>query len=183
MSEEFCPVAGWEGLYEVSNCGTVRATSQQARGNPSCGRVLKTHHDRDGYVRVNLRTTLFYVHRLVASAFIPNTENKPQVNHMDGCKPNNCANNLEWSTQQENMDHAVGLGLMAKQRGEFGGNSKLTAGEVLAIRSAYERGGISMAQIAPQYSVSESCINSVVNRRTWKHLDSPAQERSDENAS
>lgn len=71
----------------------------------------------DGYLGVvlckNGKTKLIAVHRLVAMHFIPNPENKPQVNHKNGVKNDNAAENLEWVTQSENMKHAVKTGLLA----------------------------------------------------------------------
>jgi len=65
------------------------------------------------------------VHRLVAEAFIPNPENKPQVNHIDGDKTNNSLDNLEWATQEENMQHAISLGLINRESNH---NNRLSKG-------------------------------------------------------
>lgn len=88
--------------YDVSNCGRVR--------NSKTGRVLKPGRHKQGYSLVWLskagKTKGRSVHSLVANAFIPNPENKPQVNHLDGDKSNNHIGNLEWSTGSENTLHA-----------------------------------------------------------------------------
>ncbi len=82
------------------------------------GRVIKQQLDRPGYARVELwrdgEGKKYLVHRLLAQAFIPNPEGKPQVNHIDGDKKNNALTNLEWVTQSENQLHAYRAGL---QRG------------------------------------------------------------------
>ncbi len=82
--------------YSISNLGNIK--------NNKTGRILKTYTKPDGYVQVQLgrKSTPQYVHRLVAMAFIPNVDNKPQVNHIDGDRGNNKADNLEWVTAQEN---------------------------------------------------------------------------------
>lgn len=76
-------------------------------------KVLSQRYNTKGYLMVSLNEGFkcVKVHRLVALAFIPNKENKPQVNHIDGNKENNNANNLEWVTNQENMNHAKETGL------------------------------------------------------------------------
>ena len=75
--------------------------------------MLKPQKRKDGYCIVRLRkngdTFALYVHRLVAEAFIPNPENKPCVNHIDGNKHNNCVSNLEWNTYSENNLHAYSV--------------------------------------------------------------------------
>jgi hypothetical protein len=82
------------------------------------GRTIKQQVSKNGYVRVELweggKGRKYLVHRLLAKAFIPNPEGKPQVNHIDGDKTNNSLSNLEWVTQRENQLHAYRTGL---QRG------------------------------------------------------------------
>ena len=102
-------IEGYEGLYEVSNLGQVRSFySGEAK-------VLKPSIDKDGYLKVNLyKNKKLYrklIHRLVATAFIPNLDNKPQVNHIDGNKQNNAVSNLEWCTRIENIQHSWETGL------------------------------------------------------------------------
>ena len=78
-------------------------------------RYLNPYLGKNGYLYVNLRanniTIRRYIHRLVAETFIPNSENKPVVNHIDGDKTNNFVSNLEWCTDKENSKHAYALGL------------------------------------------------------------------------
>ena len=101
-NEIWKPVVGFEGLYEVSNMGRVRNRM---------GRIMTLSFNRNGYHRVHLinnsREKFMLVHRLVSMAFIPNPENKPFVNHLNGIKTDNKVENLEWCTSSENMQHAV----------------------------------------------------------------------------
>jgi|GEM_PF-1307571 len=102
---------GIESNYEISSYGNVR--------NIVTGKQLRVHIDytRGGYPRVALsingKDKHYSVHRLVALTFIPNPdpENKPQVNHIDGVKTNNCVDNLEWVSFKENIEHAMKTGL------------------------------------------------------------------------
>lgn len=93
--------------YLVSNLGRVYSNKSN--------KILRTQTHRNGYVTVWISTKdgnkTPTLHRLVAEAFVPNPSNKPQVNHIDGNKQNNCASNLEWVTQSENTIHAYKLGL------------------------------------------------------------------------
>lgn len=108
-------VVGFEDRYEVSNDGRVRSCDiyVKCRGGKtrlSKGRMKPLHPNNRGYLTVNLcrdnKTERFLVHRVVAEAFIPNTNNKPQVNHIDGDNTNNRADNLEWVTDNENKAHS-----------------------------------------------------------------------------
>lgn len=75
-------------------------------------RFLTLHVNNDGYNLVKIGNKLHRIHRLVAQTYIPNPENKPEVNHMDGNKQNNMLCNLEWMTRSENMQHACDTGLL-----------------------------------------------------------------------
>lgn len=112
MQEIWKDIEGYEGLYQVSNLGNVKSLNYRNMKKPH---LLKPKVTHDGYYRLNLckdgilksRT----IHILVARAFIPNPDNKPQVNHIDGNKQNNCVSNLEWVTGKENIRHAIDTGL------------------------------------------------------------------------
>lgn len=110
MIEQWKPIEGYEGLYEISNMGNVKSLPK-CRGRYEGGeKILKQHRSEQGYMKVTLckdsKVKSFRVHRLVAEAFIPNQENKVQINHIDGNKCNNNINNLEWNTGSENIKHA-----------------------------------------------------------------------------
>lgn len=98
-------IKGYEGSYQVSTLGEVR----NLRTNPP--RLLKPWRHPAGYVCVTLsqdsKKTKHLVHRIVAEAFLPNPENKPQVNHKNGDKSDNNVNNLEWCSGLENSRHSA----------------------------------------------------------------------------
>ncbi len=119
MQEIWKPVKDFEGLYEVSNLGNVRAKDRiidTATGPRHYkAKNLVPEITNDGHYRVALcnagRKQRIFVHRIVALAFIPNPNNYPVINHLDGNPANNNVNNLEWTTVQENTLHAYRIGL------------------------------------------------------------------------
>lgn len=124
MKEDWKPVKGYEGLYEVSNLGRVRSLDRIIHTNNRFnkmiknvkGRIIKPSlNSKTGYLQIILhkskKNKLFLVHRLVAESFIPNPKNKPQVNHINGIKTENFVNNLEWCTGSENVKHSFKIGL------------------------------------------------------------------------
>ena len=106
MIEEWRPVVGFEGLYEVSNLGNVKSL---CAGRWKSMMMRKPVPDIHGYQTVNLKKDGKYknvkIHRLVAMAFLDNPDNLPEVNHKDECKSNNRADNLEWCSRKYNQNY------------------------------------------------------------------------------
>ena len=114
----------FKGLYQVSNLGRVRSidrliTYRTGTKRLTKGTILTIGQNKLGYQQVSLsKNDKMYsrrVHRLVANAFIENTKNYKEVNHIDGNKKNNKVENLEWCNRSQNMQHAVRLGLKPKK--------------------------------------------------------------------
>ena len=97
----------FEGMVEFSNLGRVKSYYRHHKGK------ILTNCDINklGYVRIKINGKRYGLHRLVAELFVPNPEHKTEVNHKDGNKFNNRADNLEWITRSENQKHAYKLGL------------------------------------------------------------------------
>lgn len=121
MAEEWKEVVLENRVYEISNLGRVRRPTQVIQHKNRWGdmtdyvfkkRTLNPIDAGNGYLRIgrhlpNGKGKFWLVHRLVAEAFVPNPENKPQVNHINGNKSDNSAENLEWTTNSENQRHRV----------------------------------------------------------------------------
>ena len=117
MQEVWKDIKGYEGMYQVSNFGRVKSFDRYDKhGALWLGKILSNKPQKTGYVNVKFsvdgKRSVKLVHRLVAEAFIPNIENKPEVNHKDGNKSNNKVSNLEWVTSRENTLHGIEKGLI-----------------------------------------------------------------------
>lgn len=122
MEELWRDIEGYEGRYQVSNLGRIRSLDHYSKEHVSKygkryrhlfrGRMLTFSSDADGYLDVYLtdqngHMSTFRVHRIVATAFIPNPDNLPCVNHKDECKSNNVVDNLEWCTNDYNINYGT----------------------------------------------------------------------------
>lgn len=142
FGEVWADAVGFEGLYKVSNFGRVWSVRRQVPSRWGTlmwvgGSIMKsTLHHNTGYYEVGivsrergLRRSI-RIHKMVADAFISNPNNKPEVNHIDGNKANNCIDNLEWVTHKENSTHAINTGL----KGDCMRIKCVETGEVYASR-------------------------------------------------
>jgi len=154
------PVKKAEG-YEVSNLGNVRSVPRKVvykdgRITFQKGRILKQYENQRGYLKVyptvKGKTVNSQVHRLVAEAFIPNPDNKPQVNHINCDKLDNSVDNLEWVTNEENYAHAIRNGLI----------TGVVPVDVYTIEGDYVASYDSMTEAARQTGAGKGNVNKVV---------------------
>lgn len=153
--EEWKSIENYEGFYEVSNLGNIK--------NSKTGRVLKPTDRGNGYYCCTLckngTRKNIDIHRLVAKAFIDNPENKPEVNHIDGNKQNNCVENLEWATRSENEIHAMDNDLCKYNKPIKATNVK--TGESIEFRS--------MHQATEHFGMYKRCVEAVLLGRRKTH--------------
>lgn len=171
-------VHGYEGIYQVSNLGRVRSVDRLlSDGRNRKGVMLKPYVDKDGYKHVTLTANStskhYFVHRLVAEAFIENPNGLPQINHKDETRDNNNVNNLEWCDARYNLVYGNHLSKISKKiSGENHYAHKLTESDVRMIRERYvpfdkEFGQSAMAR---RYGVCQSVIRNIITRKIWKHV-------------
>lgn len=166
--EIWMDVVGYEGYYQISNTDKVRSLKRRIKNYPSGTRVmksvvLKTRIGTTGYFMVDLskegKSIKHRVHRLKAKAFIPNPNNYPEINHIDGDKLNNHLLNLEWCTSSQNRLHAYKEGLKP---------SKLSNEDVDYILKSYPE--INIPALARKYGVSNTAIWYVLKGKNCKRL-------------
>jgi hypothetical protein len=153
----------YNNFIEVSEAGDVK----------SHGKIIKGEICKNGYKRVHVSHNgeqyKILIHRLVATAFIPNPLNKPCVNHKDGNKANNHVDNLEWCTHGENLKHAYDAGLRDLY-GTAKRTRRLTSQQVKEIRASYIRGKqceYNSYGLANKYGVSPKTIQKTVNGKNY----------------
>lgn len=143
-----------EGAYSISNVGNLR-------NNRRAGKNLNPSSDEKGYKvsgmsYCGIKGKTHKIHRLVAQAFIPNPENKPFVNHINGIKDDNRVENLEWCTPRENTMHSYNIGLK---------KPILFEKDIIEIRE--NKDSLTGAQLAVKYRCSKSMISMILTNKTW----------------
>ena len=156
-------ISGFENSYAVTEDGRVWSYKT--------GAWLKPRTGGKGYLVVSLckdgKPQNYYIHRLVARAYVPNEHKAPNVNHKDGSKRNNAASNLEWCTQMENITHSWKSGL-SRGVGEQHYQKKLNWKKVDEIRTRYTPFTVSVTKLASEYGVSRGTIQDILENRIWR---------------
>lgn len=169
MNEIWKSIPDFDGWYEASNLGRIRRVKPGR--STFIGRICQTHKSRDGYLRVHLfmngERCQELVHRLVASAFIPNPSNRPHINHKNGIKSDNSLDNMEWATAAENIKHACQTGLNPPNSGAKNGNAKLTRQAVESIRKSWVPFRKTAKMLAEEYGVSLITVRRILNGKSW----------------
>lgn len=173
MEDVWKDIPGFEGFYQASESGKIKSLTRNKCDTVGRNRIfpetILEPINRRGYSHVSLYTTklrIRRVNRLVALTFIPNPENKSQVNHINGVKSDDRVINLEWATDKENKAHAFATGLKRGRRGEESNFSKLKSEDVLIIRTSNE----SAKSLSVKHNVSISLISQIKNNKIWQHI-------------
>lgn len=155
-------IKGFEGYYEVSDRGNVRRVGSEI--------FRKLQKTEKGYLKVFLYSPklakAFFVHRLVAQAFVPKKRGRTQVNHRDGDKLNNVVSNIEWCSVRENNAHAKKNGLYRPSRGSAHGMSRLSDKDVREIRKKKER----VKDLAAKFGIHRTTVRRIIIRELWTHI-------------
>jgi hypothetical protein len=173
MKEIWKDIPNYKGVYQVSNYGQIKSLpkklGKQNNGKYRCEIILKCN-SKSFYPRVNLgRNNTKTVHRLVATLFIPNPENKKTVNHINGIKTDNRVENLEWATYKENNNHAIKTGLNTYQIPIKKFYSKFTKQQINEIKSQYLSGHFTMKELGEIHSVHPTTICNIIHKgHTYK---------------
>lgn len=171
MIERWVQITGYEGLYEVSDMGRVRSLKRAT----TSGRILKQCKGHGGYSKVSLsrnnKRKTYAVHRIVATAFVPMVNGKNEVNHINGDKRDNRADNLEWCTRAENEMHAFRV--LGKKPTAYWSSKprkfarRLTDEQARAIRSDDR----TSREIAKEYGVSKTTISNIKKRKIYAEVE------------
>lgn len=180
--EEWRPVVGWEGFYEVSSLGNVNTVARRCASRGGVGTKAvhamrrKPQLNQHGYhvlcLRDGYRRKIYKaIHRMVAEAFIENKNGLSEVNHRDGLRTNNRLSNLEWCSSSQNHLHRCRV--LGRGRGETHNLALLNDEKVRAIRAEHvlrTRNYGAFADLGRKYGVSPAVIRNVVVGNSWKHV-------------
>lgn len=172
--EEWRPVKGYEGLYEISNLGNLYNLVKQ--NYPYKFKNYKGYIQTSLYKDKKRKTTT--IHRLMAQAFISNPENKPQINHKNGIKDYNRLGNLEWCDQFENMRHAFDTGLKKGLSGEKNGRATLSQETVDLVKIKYNNGE-KIPDISKELDIDLGKLRSILYGFSWKDTSVEINKRDD----
>jgi hypothetical protein len=165
MKEIWKDIEGFEKSYQISNLGRFKSFKYKEerilkKGNAMGYEIIRLFKDKKIFT--------LKAHRLVASHFLDNINEKEEVNHKNGNKKDNSVSNLEWTTKSENLRHAILTGLKSIKKGELHGRSKLKEDQVKKIK--YELNHLENSQLANLFNVDRSTIYMIKENKNWKHI-------------
>lgn len=170
--EKWKDVAGYEGVYSVSDLGRVRRDLKAKGTKP--GRIMKPWKSRDGYSLVTLynndRRWDIAVHTLVSRAFLGTKPEGYDVDHVDNDKNNNALSNLSFLEHDKNVKKAFDSGGRIPVFGDRHGMSKTCKDEVVAIRTMFNSGKYTFVDIGKKFGMTPENVSSIIRRLTWKHV-------------
>ena len=184
--EHIQDIPGYEGMYAVTRDGKVwshtKKTNVGSKGgyrtdggmflklSPSVSASGKTYYRVAFRNKEGVRRSLL-VHRLVAAAYIPNPDNLPFINHLNGVTTDNRVENLEWCTAKRNTQHAYDNGWikMPSQSGERNSQAKLTEADARRVKEL-SRNGMGDTAISRETGINRSAVKDITKGKTWRHV-------------
>jgi hypothetical protein len=176
-NEIWKPIKGFEKLYHVSNTGKIKSLDRITKHSDGKtifykGKELNQTTTTHGYKSVMFSDGKIrkrsLVHRLIALSFIPNPENKPQINHISGIRSDNRIENLEWCTNKENSIHSFKIDLAV--HGERTCTAKLNEAQVLEIRRKRLEENTPLKILSNEYNICIQQISRIIRNERWNHI-------------
>ena len=177
----FYPLKDWEGYYEINKIGVVKSVTRWQLDNrgankPYKGKVLSTSIRFGGYKFYKLQSkelgkkSSVYVHRLLAIQFIPNPDNLPQVNHINGIRTDNSLNNLEWCDSSYNNTHKFKIGYISPRRQSKENILDIYYSTILKRDSFVRYGTIPLEEISKKYNIDNDTVRKIIRKESYKDI-------------
>jgi hypothetical protein len=178
MNEIWKDIPKFNNEYQISNFGKIRskhAVIIRSNGttHTRVSKILKPAKSKDGYYKgavcVDKKMRTYCIHRLVAEAFCFKSYETQEVNHINGVKTDNRAENLEWCNRSENILHALRLGLLIPRKGSQKTESKMDEATAKKLKEMIAN-GIKRSLVCEQLGITVHMYKDVQRGKTWMHV-------------
>lgn len=171
--EQWRPVIGFVGLYEVSSLGRIKSMPRKTKSGVLGGELLSPCCTSNGYLRVTLsgdgerlRKSL---HRIVLEAFVGDCPPNHECRHLDGIRSNCSLTNLTWGTKSQNAIDRIRHGTHVNNQGERHGMTHLRDAQAIEI-VRLRNGGMPQKTLAAMFSISQSTVSRITTQKSWRHI-------------